>query len=410
MSVTGDFGRRPQSDTWALLDAGLVHFLASDSHDTRRRPPGLRRACDLIAEPLGRGDGAPPRRRQPAGGGRGPPAAGSRMNAKPLLALPAPPRRLAAPLAAVDPFYQSLLRDGQLAFDRKDYPTAARTLRLACFGMLDEPRPLADCLVAPRPGAGRRRRSWKASARPSRAWPRSRSASRATARRSCPPSCAPPSRRGWPPASPPPPWRRRRPSARPRRRRAAPAAPRRRRRARRPPTAAALRRTRRRRSPQPAGGRQSRRPAGAGPPRRPAARPPRPSRPRRPPAKPLTDAERKKLETGAPAPRRAAAVQGAAAGLRARPLGGRRPSGLEGGAAPGRARGPTGSPAGATPRPTSTAAAIPARTSPSGSSTWPSPSTSRATPPAAAAALKRALPNLKRTPYVESYIHKILGA
>jgi hypothetical protein len=68
------------------------------------------------------------------------------MNAKPLLcsllllaALPA--------LAAVDPFYQSLLRDGQLAFDRKDYPTAARTLRLACFGMLDEPRPLADCLA-----------------------------------------------------------------------------------------------------------------------------------------------------------------------------------------------------------------------------------------------------------------------
>jgi len=49
MSVTGDFGRRPQSDTWALLDAGLVHFLASDSHDTRRRPPGLRRAYDLIA-------------------------------------------------------------------------------------------------------------------------------------------------------------------------------------------------------------------------------------------------------------------------------------------------------------------------------------------------------------------------
>jgi hypothetical protein len=47
---------------------------------------------------------------------------------------------------AVDPFYQGLLRDGQLAFDRKEYATAARTLRLACFGMLDEPQPLADCL------------------------------------------------------------------------------------------------------------------------------------------------------------------------------------------------------------------------------------------------------------------------
>jgi tetratricopeptide (TPR) repeat protein len=56
---------------------------------------------------------------------------------------------LLAPLpaqAAVDPFYQGLLRDGQLAFDRKEYAVAARALRLACFGMLDEPRPLADCL------------------------------------------------------------------------------------------------------------------------------------------------------------------------------------------------------------------------------------------------------------------------
>jgi hypothetical protein len=49
--------------------------------------------------------------------------------------------------AAVDPFYQSLLRDGQHAFDRKDYAAATRDLRLACFGMLDEPRLLADCLV-----------------------------------------------------------------------------------------------------------------------------------------------------------------------------------------------------------------------------------------------------------------------
>jgi tetratricopeptide (TPR) repeat protein len=54
----------------------------------------------------------------------------------------------AAPAArgAGDPFYQSLLRDGQQAFDRKEYATATRDLRLACFGMLDEPRPLAECL------------------------------------------------------------------------------------------------------------------------------------------------------------------------------------------------------------------------------------------------------------------------
>jgi hypothetical protein len=60
-------------------------------------------------------------------------------------------------LAAVDPFYQGLLRDGQLSYDRKDYPAAARQLRLACFGMLDDPQPLADCLsrlVLAQDGAG----------------------------------------------------------------------------------------------------------------------------------------------------------------------------------------------------------------------------------------------------------------
>jgi hypothetical protein len=73
------------------------------------------------------------------------------MNAKPflpsLLVLSLTLLAGAPALAAVDPFYQSLQRDAQLAFDRKDFPTAARTFRLACFGMLDEPRPLADCLA-----------------------------------------------------------------------------------------------------------------------------------------------------------------------------------------------------------------------------------------------------------------------
>jgi tetratricopeptide (TPR) repeat protein len=59
-----------------------------------------------------------------------------------LLALSA-----ARPAAAADLFYQGLLRDGTHAYDRKDYAAAARDLRLACFGMLDEPKPLADCLV-----------------------------------------------------------------------------------------------------------------------------------------------------------------------------------------------------------------------------------------------------------------------
>jgi protein-tyrosine phosphatase len=49
MSVTGDFGRRAQGDTWKLIDAGLAHFVASDAHDLKRRPPGLSRARRAIA-------------------------------------------------------------------------------------------------------------------------------------------------------------------------------------------------------------------------------------------------------------------------------------------------------------------------------------------------------------------------
>jgi hypothetical protein len=48
---------------------------------------------------------------------------------------------------AADPFYDSLLRKGVEAFNRHDYKTATKALRLACFGMLDEPEALANCLV-----------------------------------------------------------------------------------------------------------------------------------------------------------------------------------------------------------------------------------------------------------------------
>ena len=49
MSVTGDFGKGPQADTHALIEAGLAHFVASDCHNLQRRPPGLRRAYQTIA-------------------------------------------------------------------------------------------------------------------------------------------------------------------------------------------------------------------------------------------------------------------------------------------------------------------------------------------------------------------------
>ncbi len=56
MSVTGDFGRRPQHDAWTLIESGLAQFVASDSHRADWRPPGLRRAFETIAgrwgEPL----------------------------------------------------------------------------------------------------------------------------------------------------------------------------------------------------------------------------------------------------------------------------------------------------------------------------------------------------------------------
>lgn len=55
---------------------------------------------------------------------------------------------LLAPAArAIDPFYEDLERDGRLAAARGETAQAARLLRLACFGMLEEPLELAPCLT-----------------------------------------------------------------------------------------------------------------------------------------------------------------------------------------------------------------------------------------------------------------------
>jgi len=56
-----------------------------------------------------------------------------------LVALPA--------AAAIDPFYESLLRRGTDAFNRRDYQESARLLRIACFGLLEDPEELADGLT-----------------------------------------------------------------------------------------------------------------------------------------------------------------------------------------------------------------------------------------------------------------------
>ncbi len=58
---------------------------------------------------------------------------------------------LAVPVAAAnqvaDPFYSDLLRSGTQALERGDANRAAEELRLACFGMLEQPPQLAVCLV-----------------------------------------------------------------------------------------------------------------------------------------------------------------------------------------------------------------------------------------------------------------------
>jgi protein-tyrosine phosphatase len=41
-AVTGSFGRTVQRVATRMVDAGLIHVVASDAHDDRRRPPGLR--------------------------------------------------------------------------------------------------------------------------------------------------------------------------------------------------------------------------------------------------------------------------------------------------------------------------------------------------------------------------------
>lgn len=51
-SLIGEFGRRAQDFCRALLAQGLVHFVASDAHDTQRRPPRMDLARAWLVENL----------------------------------------------------------------------------------------------------------------------------------------------------------------------------------------------------------------------------------------------------------------------------------------------------------------------------------------------------------------------
>jgi protein-tyrosine phosphatase len=52
-SLVGVFGPAAKEVAWSWLDEGLVHFVASDAHNTTRRPLKLRFALDAIAEQYG---------------------------------------------------------------------------------------------------------------------------------------------------------------------------------------------------------------------------------------------------------------------------------------------------------------------------------------------------------------------
>lgn len=53
-SVLGLFDAGAQRAARGLIQAGLVHVMASDSHSCRRRPPRLRAAADAVADLAGR--------------------------------------------------------------------------------------------------------------------------------------------------------------------------------------------------------------------------------------------------------------------------------------------------------------------------------------------------------------------
>jgi protein-tyrosine phosphatase len=52
-SLTGRFGRRAQEFSEQLIAQQMVHFLASDAHDTKNRPPKLSSARAFITEKYG---------------------------------------------------------------------------------------------------------------------------------------------------------------------------------------------------------------------------------------------------------------------------------------------------------------------------------------------------------------------
>lgn len=57
-SLTGAFGQSAQYWAERMLDEGCVHILATDAHDTRRRPPQLGKGRDVAAKRVGADEAA----------------------------------------------------------------------------------------------------------------------------------------------------------------------------------------------------------------------------------------------------------------------------------------------------------------------------------------------------------------
>jgi protein-tyrosine phosphatase len=66
-SLLGHFGRRPRYWAERMLDDGLCHLLATDAHNTERRPPRMAEARALVAQRLGEDEAANLVLRRPQG-------------------------------------------------------------------------------------------------------------------------------------------------------------------------------------------------------------------------------------------------------------------------------------------------------------------------------------------------------
>lgn len=66
-SLTGRFGRRPRYWAERMVDEGLIHIIATDAHDLRKRPPLLAEAREAVAERVGEAEAEHMVRTRPQG-------------------------------------------------------------------------------------------------------------------------------------------------------------------------------------------------------------------------------------------------------------------------------------------------------------------------------------------------------